>query len=341
MALTATILQDAIVEVGSGKFGSFEKRLSNYGALEAFQDNAPKLLLPSAVEDIKKSIVQPVKAIALNKYTATVISAPSCAPTGVRPTSAFKTLTWAFLGFETQIIPSQNEGNYVKMTEDLAHQLRMGWKGIFASLDTTAVSTLETNKNAVAATSSIADITTSAAGYDYTGDAKEFYLNAPGLMLINDMEGPYADVANSESLSTQLRIQSYGVNNSQNLDGVMRGKTGPWDHYLTNRVAPGLNNEVHYMFPEGSVGVYNWVDPDSRAGRIAGNKSWDVFKDPMFGFDWSIYSVKDCVDDSAYMAGNTRAYGEIAQIGAWFAFLTEYSSDTSSPIIKVTFNDPI
>jgi hypothetical protein len=339
MALTATILQDAIVEVGSGKLGSFEKRLSNYGALEAFQDNAPKLLSPTTVEGIKKSIVHPVKATVLNKYAATVINAPSCAPTGTRPTSAFKSLTWAFLGFETKIIPSQNEGNYVKMAEDLALQLRMGWKAIFASLDTTAVSTLETNKNAVVATSNRPDIASSAAGYDYTGDPKEFYFNAPGLMMINDMEGPYNDVANSESMSTQLRIASFGANNQQNIDGVMRGKTGPWEHYLSNRVAPGSNRELHYLFPEGSIGIYNWVDPDSRAGRVAGNKTWDVFKDPMFGFDWSIYSVKDCVDDSAYMAGNTRAYGEIAQIGAWFAFLTEYSSDTSSPIIKVTFND--
>lgn len=340
MALTATILQDAIVEVGAGKFGSFEKRLSNYGALEAFEMNAPKLLTPSAVEDLKKSIIHPVKVPALNKFSSTIITAPSCAPTGNRPTSAFKTLTWAFVGFEAQIIPSLNEGNYIKQVEDLAIQMRMGWKAVFANLDTTSVSTLETNKNAVVATSSQANIATSAAGYDYTGDAKEFYLNAPGLMGINDMEGPHCDIANTESQATQLRIATFGANNSQNLDGVTRGKTGPWEHFLSNRVAPGANRELHYLVPEGAIGVYNWIDPDSRANRVAGNKSWGMIKDPMFGFDWSVFSVKDCIDNSGTMAGNTRAYSEILQIGAYFAFLTDYTSDTSSPIIKVTFNDP-
>lgn len=340
MALTSTILQDAIVEVGAGKFGSFEKRLSNYGALEAFQMDAPKLLLPSQVEDIKKSIVHVTKIPALNKYTASVITAPTCSPTGNRPTSAFKTLTWAFVGFETQIIPSLNEGNYIKMVEDLGLQMRMGWKSIFANLDTTVVSALETNKNAISATSNRPDITTSAAGYDYTGDAKEFYFNAPGLMQINDMEGPYSDVANSESKSTLLRIASFGSNNQQDIDGVKRGQTGPWEHFTSNRVSPGSNRELHYMFPEGSVGIYNWVDPDSRAQRTAGNKSWGVVQDPMFGFDWSVFALKDCIDNSGTMAGNSRAYSEILQIGAYFAVLTEYSSDTSSPIIKVTFNDP-
>lgn len=339
MALTATILQDAIIEVGSGKFGSFEKRLSNYGALDAFQQDAPMLLTPQTVEGIKKSIIHVTKVPVLNKYSASVITAPSCAPTGNRPTSAFKTLTWAFVGFEAQIIPSLNEGNYVAAVEDLAIQMRMGWKGVFANLDTTSVSTLETNKNAVAATSTRPDIATSAAGYDYTGDPKEFYFNAPGLMQINDLEGPYRDVANSEAQSTNLRIESFGTNNQQDINGVTKNATGPWAHFLTNRVAPGANRELHYFFPEGSVGVYNWIDPDSRASRQAGAKSWGVIKDPMFGFDWSVFAVKDCIDNSGTMAGNTRAYSEILQIGAYFAFLTEYSSDTSSPIIKATFND--
>src|ERR1041384_5268589 len=100
------------------------------------------LIPPSAIEDIKKSIVQVTKVPALNKYTASLISAPSCGPSGNRPTSAFKTITWAFLGFETQIIPSLNDGNYIKMVEDLALQLRMGWKAVFGSLDTTAVAAL-------------------------------------------------------------------------------------------------------------------------------------------------------------------------------------------------------
>jgi hypothetical protein len=332
--LSATILQDAIHSM-EARFGKFENRLSEYGALQSYKDNAPMMLAPSTVTNLKKSIVQPVKVPVLNKSTTSVITAPSCNPVGGRPTSAFKALTWAYKGFEVQVIPSVNEGNYVGLAEDLGQQLRMGWKALFSNMDTAAVTSLEANKNAVVAASAYTDkITASAAGYDYTGDPKEFILYRQGLLKINDMEDGGNDVANAESISNQLLIQTYGQNNQQNLEAINRG----FKNFYSNRVVPGANKEVHYLFPEGSVGIYNWTAPDNRTGRVAGNKSWEQMQDPMFGFDWEVYKVKDCIDASAEMAGNTRAYGEIWQIGAYFAYLTEYSSDTSSPIIKVTLN---
>lgn len=341
--ITATVLQDALIQAGArGKFGSFESRISSYGALQAFKDNADGLLPSSAVEGMKKSVCTPEKIPVLNKYTASVVTAPDCAITGNRPVSAFQAITWAYVGFQTKIVPSVNAGNYISVVDDLAWQMQMGWKAIFANLDLAAVNKLETNKNAAVATSNIPTISTSAAGYDYTGDPKDFYLYAPGLMGINDLSGPFNDVANTESLSTILRIETLGLNNSENMRGVLEG-TLPYSlgfrNYMTNRLSPGSHNEVHYMFPDGSIGVYNWVDPDSIAGRRAGNKVWSTIQDPWFGFDWGVYTVEDCVDASAQCAGLTRAYGEIAEIGAYFAFVTEYSSDTTTPIIKVIFED--
>lgn len=333
--LSATVLQDAIASI-KGRFGTFEHRLSNYGALQSFKDNAPKMLVPSAIEGIKKSIAQPTKIPVLNKATTTVITAPSCAPTGGRPVSAFKTLTWAYKGFEVKVIPSINEGNYIKLEDDLGQQLHDGWKAVFANMDSAAVTTLETNKSAVAAESNYSGvITTSAAGYDYTGDPEKFVLYKQGLMALNDLDYGGNDVQNAEAISNQLLIASYGANNQMNLAQANSG----YKNYYTNRIAPGDNNEVHYLFPDGSVGIYNWIQPDNRVGRVAGNKEWSQMQDPMFGFDWEVYKVKDCIDASAEMTGNVRAYGEIWQIGAFFAYLTDYSSDTSSPIIKVTFND--
>jgi hypothetical protein len=340
--IAATVLQDAIIKVSQGSFLSFENRLSNYGALQAFKDNAGGFLPASAVEGIKKSVRQPEKIPVLNKFTPSIITSPVCNITGNRPVSAYMPITWAYVGFQTKIIPSLNDDNYISVVDDLAQQMRMGFKALFASLDTTAVAKLESSKTAAAATSGISTVSTSAAGYDYTGDPKDFFLYLNGLMGINDMEGPYNDVANTESVSTLLRIETLGLNNSENMRGVMEG-TLPYSfgvrNYMTNRVSPGSHKEVHYLFPDGSIGVYNWVDPDSVAGRRAGNKSWGTMQDPFFGFDWGTYTVEDCEDASAQSTGLTRAYSKIMEIGAYFAFVTEYSSDTTSPIVKVIFED--
>lgn len=336
----ATVLQDAIVNI-SANWLKFEQRLSTYGALAAFKDNAPRFIPPSAIENIKKSIRQPEKIPALNKFDVTLTTAPSCDPGCSPVTSAYKAITWAYMGFPVCYVPSENEDNYVTAVEDIALQMRMGWKKVFATLDTNAVTVLETNKSASVATSTNPGVATAAGVYDYSGKPEEFFINAPGLLAINDFDSNgLNDVANSESMATMLRIQTFGANNSQNLQVI---NPNGWTHYLSNRVAPGANQELHYLFPDGVLGVYNWVDPDSRAGRTAGNKSWGTIQDPMFGFDWSVYTVADCVDNTTVptgrtMAGNTRAYMEKKEIGAWFAFITDYSSDTSTPIIKVTFN---
>lgn len=339
MALTATLLQDAIVEVGAGKFGDFEKRLSNYGALQAFKENAPKLLRESQVQDIKKSVVQTEKVAALNKFTSTLIETPTCSITGTRPTSAFVTLTWAFKGFEIFDVPSQNEGNYIKRVEDLAMQFAMGWKTVFGGLDTSAVTKLETAKSTSLTASKQRYITNEAGDYLYAGNPDELLLRVPGLMQINDIQGPYEDVTNSEASSTLARINAFGVDNYYDLEGAIK-RNGDFKHYLTNRVDPDTSRELHYFFPEGAVGIYNWVDFDAREGRIAGNKEWGMLKDPMFGFDWAVYSVKDCYDDTSLMT-NARVYSEKHQVGAWFCYVTEYSSDTTSPIVKVITQDPV
>lgn len=340
--LQATILQDAVAKAGQGNFGKFEQRISNYGALQAFKDNAPDFLPQSTINQIKTSARRPGKIPVLNKFTPAIITNPTCSVTGNRPTSAFLSLVWAYVGFQYQIIPSINQDNYISLVDDLANQMKMGWKAIFGNLDTTAVNKLETSKNAASVASNIPTISTSGGVYDYTGDPKDFYLYAPGLMGINDLEGPFNDVSNTESVSTILRIETLGLQNSENMAGVLEGKL-PYSlgfrNYMTNRLSPGSHKEVHYMFPDGSLGVYNWVDPDSVAGRVAGNKEWDTMQDPYFGFDWGVYRVKDCVDASDQVTGLTRAYGEIGEIGAYFAFATDYSSDTTSPIIKVIFED--
>ena len=343
MSLSSTVLQDAIViaQQQSG-FMSYEQRLSNYGALQAFKDNADRLLPSAQVEAMRKSYCTPEKILVMNKFNSTIITAPNCNPTGAASSSAFYNLSWAFVGFEASIIPAVNQANYISDQADLANQMLNGWRAIWANMDNSAVNKLETSKNTSLVTSSkTAVINTVGNAYDYQGDPEKFWLYAPGLMLINDLQGPFNDVANSESVSSFLLAETLGQNNYQDLRAAFNG-TLPYAnghrHYLTNRLAPGSHDESHFIFPDGTVGIYNWVDLDSKAGRTAGERSWGTMQDPYFGFEWSVFSRDTCTDASATCAGATRAYTEIMQIGAWFSYLTPYSSDSTSPIIKVNFD---
>lgn len=339
MAITPTLLQDAIVLLqNDDAFNDFEKRHDEYGALQAFDQNKNKLLSPSQVAALKKSIVQVEKIPVFNRYSPSLITAPSCSITGGRPTTAFATLNYAYVGFEVTIIPSENQANYKTEAEDLAWQLAGGWRGIFENLDTKGVTALETNKSTSLVTSTIRNITTNASDYTYAGDPKEMFMDVPSLMAINSISGPYEDVANTEAMSTRVRIDAFGANNYYDAKGAIQ-RAGSFRHYLSNRIAvPDGSREAHYVFPTGAVGVYNWIHPDNRLGRQAGAKEWDSMKDPMFGYDWEVYSIKDCVDNTG-VSGNPRAYGQTMQIGAYFAFLTQYASGNAKPIIKMLRND--
>lgn len=335
MAITNTALLDAVVLVGEDKrWGKYENRMTNWGALKAASDGADVLLPSAAVEALKKSTAQTEKVPVLQRLDTTVITAPSCSITGARAASAFSTITWAFYGFEMTIVPSVNEGNFITEAQDMANQMQHGLRKVFNQLDTLSVSQLETGKSAVFATSSY--LPTSAAAYGYSGSSNNFYAYIPGVMELNDITGPFQDVSNTESLSSRALIGTYGQSNQQNAASLIGG--GQFDFYNTNRIVPAPEDEIHYVFPLGSLGVYNWVDPDSRAGRVAGNKRWDLIQDPIFGFDWGVYTIEDCADTSSEMSGNVRSYTKKYQVGAWFAFKTDYSSDTSSPIIKIRAN---
>lgn len=334
MALTNTLLQDAVIMVEDGKFGDFEKRYSQTGALEAAKQNADGMLSTQQVTNMKKAVNRVEKVAVLNRYTPSIITDPSCSITGGRPTSAYASISWAFKGFEIIVIPEENEANYISEAEDVADQMAAGWRTIFESLDTNVVTALESNKSTDLVTSNQKDITTNSGDYTFTGEPTDLLLSVPALMELNSLRGPMENVASIESMAVMAKIEALGANNYRDVKGAIQ-RTGQYRHFLTSRVTvPEDAREAHYFMPQNTLGIYNWVDHSSRSKYQAGNKKWDTMKDPMFGFDWSVFSVEDCMDNTS-LSGNRRVYGYKAQIGAWFAILTAYRSGNASPIVKV------
>lgn len=338
-ALTATELQDAVIQVGSSDFNKWEGRLSRYGALQAALDGSNLILPRSQVEGMKKSEVQIEKVPVLNKFNSTILSARSCSITGPTRTSTFKQLSYTTLGFEIAVSDAINAGNYISRTDDFAMQMKQGLKAVFASLDTSAIATLETNRNLALVHSNLQTITNAAGDYEEK-TLSDIYYDIKSLMALNDLDDDtITNIMNTEGAKTMLKYESQGENNAINLKGVLDGtlpSAGDFRHYLTNSITLGTNQEVHYLMPRGAFGLFVWNPWDYKNNSITGDgKRYYTLQDPIFGITWGVIEQTLCADLSAQSTGATAATQTKYSFTADFSFLTGYSSDTSSPIVKV------
>lgn len=338
-ALSATELQDAIIMVDGKKFNQFEGRLSRYGALKAFLDGANTILPESTVTSMKKSEKQPEKVPVLNKFNATVLTDRTCTISCNNRVSAFKALSYATKGFTICVADAINAGNYISRTEDFAWQMIQGLKAVYNSLDQAAVAALETNRNTSLRTSSLSTITNAAGDYE-ENNLSDIYYDMSALMALNDLDdGRIQDVTNTEAKKMMLKYESQGQNNAVNLAGVLNGTladASDYRHYLTNNITLGTNREVHYLFPEGAVGLFVWNAFEFKKRSSNGISRFYTQEDPILGINWNVYETTECVELSTLASGMTgTGFVTKYQFTADFAYLTAYSSDTDTPIVKV------
>ena len=338
-ALANTVLNDAIIQVANDdEFKAFEGRLPQWQTLQVAKDDVEKLMPASVIESVIKSERHPAKIPVLDKYGATVITSRACTITPDIPVSDFAPITFNTVGFAASVSKMVNQDNYVSAGEELAWQLRMGWKAIFANLEAQAVAYLEANKTAVNASPTYGALVADAKQVTLAL-SPDFYKNVPAIMFRNDHFGRTVDAANTEAMTLVDFIQRQGSNNATNLQ--YQAQPSNFDFRRSNFVTNGANVlETHYLFPKGSFGVLNWVDPDARNNsRINEGKLMRMMKDPFFGFNWGVYYYKDCTDESAELAGLERTVKEFWEISADFSFNSSYSSDTSTPIYKYELMD--
>jgi hypothetical protein len=342
-ALSATELQDAIIFVEGKKFNQFEGRLSRYGALKAFLNGANEILPESTVTSMKKSEKQPEKVPVLNKFNSTILTARTCSITCNDRVSAFKALSYITRGFTICVADAINAGNYISRAEDFGWQMIQGLKAVYNALDLAAVNTLETNRNTALVSSQLATITN--AGGDYEENLlSDIYYDIPALMALNDLsDGRIQDVTNTEAMKNMLKYESQGTNNAIDLAGVLSGKfadSSDYQHYLTNNITLGSHQtgyqEVHYVFPEGAVGLFVWNAFEFQKRATNGISRFYTQEDPIFGIKWNVYETTECVELSTLAEGMTgTGYVTKYQFSADFAYLTAYASDADTPIVKI------
>lgn len=335
MSLAATVLQDAIIQVGNDKtFKDYEGREDIYGGFKLFKDGADILLPKSQVENLKKSYVQPEKIPVLNKMATTFYNSYTCDVNPDGSSSAFVPVTYVTTGFDIGITPAINAGNYITATEDLAWQMKQGFINTYASvLEADAVAFLEANKSLTnLSPTSLFPGSNFAAGVFTVPDAQKntFYAKIPTIFQRNVIPGMPADLANTEATPNYEFIQAQGGGNGVNLGYAITPQLAK-GQYRSNFVPTandGSIQETHFLVPMGGVGVYNWLpyEAQNEITIIPGAEGWKKQVDPIMGMEWQVYYKYNCVGGQ---------YTQVWSYRASFAFMKQYSSDANkSSILK-------
>jgi len=338
-----TRLQDAIIRVpDSDAMKQFEGRLSQYDAFKAFQDNTERLVPAQELERAKKSSRHVTKMPVLNKIDFTIGNSRACSPADTEATSAFVQPSYTTYSFSFHMTPSYNAENYIAYQEEFAHKMLQGLKKFGETIDTAAVAFLEANLTQVNTSPLFGGIVADTVTVP-DADKEAFYQSIPSIMRRNDLpDMRVIDIANPEAQIMYDSIARQGEGNAVNT-AYQISNFAP---YRSNRVSLDADTqECHYLVPEGHLGVLDWIPEDYRVGRVISEGDlWSSVVDPVFGLTWGLRYVAECTDLSAVVGGIddlTTAFVEKYEFSIDMAFLTSYSSDTSSAIFKYNIADPV
>lgn len=345
MSLFPTLLQDAIVNVpASQAFKQFEGRASIYDVVRAFRDNTTSLVPKEALEAAKKSSRHVAKIPVLKKIdpTGVIRDTRTCSPLDSPVESAFVQPTYETYSFSFHMVEHLNEENYISYAEEFAWKLMQHLQAFGEKLDADLVTYLEANLTQVNPSPLFGGIVADTVTVPNV-DKEEFYKSIPSIMYRNDLSGNRViDISNPESQLMYDFLARQGAGNSVNTSYQISN----FAPYRSNRVPVGLGEEeVHYLIPEGHIGLLDWMPYEYRVGKkISEGDVWGSITDPMFGFTWGLRYVAECTDLSAVVNGIddlTTAYVEKFEFSIDLAPFHSYSSDTSSPIFKYVIADPV
>jgi hypothetical protein len=336
MAIFPTKLLDTIVyATDSQRLQQFESRLSDYDVVKAFVDNTELLVPKAELEAAKKSSRHVAKLPVINKLDVTIGDSRACTPAGLDSTTAFVTPSYSTYSFSFDMKPSYYSENYIKYNQDFAHKLIQSLKAFGEALDSAGVAFLETNLTQVNQSplfgGIVGDTVTVAASLK-----EEFYKSIPSILRRNDLSGARVlDIANPEAQIMYDSIARQGAGNSVNT-AYQISNFAP---YRSNRVLLDSGaSETHYLVPEGHLGLLEWIPEDFRQGQMVSEGDlWSTIVDPIFGFTWALRYKAECSDlsgEAGGIADLTSAFRERFEFSIDIAFMTSYSSDTSSPIFK-------
>lgn len=342
MALFPTKYLDAVILAGEQyKLEQFEGRLSTYDVFRAMQENTAALIPAAELEAAKTSHSRVTKIPVLNKIDFTIGNERSCTPADTPITSAFVQPSYTTYTFSFNIVPSYSSDNYISYQREFAHKLMQGLKKFGETIDADALTFIDSNASQVNASplfgGIVGDVVTVPAA-----EKEEFYKSVPAILKRNDLSGDRViDIANPEAVLMYEFLARQGAGNAVNTSYQISN----FAPYRSNTVDAGVGNtELHYLIANGHIGTLSWIPIDYKIGRGEGDSVWTTVQDPVFGLTWGMRYVYDCADLSGVEGGYnqlTSAFVEKFEFSIDIAFMTSYSSDTSSAIFKYEIAEPL
>jgi hypothetical protein len=331
--LAATALNEYRQKYANTSLDKQENRGSGYGLLSLAKRDTPNIIRPADIIAARGTAARDTKIPVLQKIAFSLGSSRSCTGATQTTTSALVTLSWATITSGFDMLPSQYDNNEIAYVQDFMHKMQQMEKVIAAALDTAVYTKL----NAVKSTTFTAD----GSPFDFSGNViqipdayKSTYLNELyQSMFQDDFTGPFNIVGSPQLMAINSYYANQGAGNSANT----LFQFGDFNFDYSNRVA--LTTGAHstlFVMPVGSIGMLDWVDPDSRAGRrISESNYYTTVELPMIGVTSGLHVQMACADNTTQGgAGLEASVLENYNFSFDYALVTPYISAGAAPIYK-------
>lgn len=337
-----TRLLDMVTDYHS-KFDATENRITKFPLLKAFREdtNHPDAVVDESIKagfaasNFRSGFSIPV----MNRFTPVLGTTRSCTLTDPETSTALQAVTTSIHSWSFSIVPSENEGNYVKEQKEFQQKYKLGMEQVGKTVETGCAASLATNR------SQIDNSPYTGAGAERYGDFEAadqiavsalqingFFNDVESIMNYNDFytdDGGNFNVFASATLrSTVNTLAAGGEQNATNTKYQLPGL----DFIYSTRISPGTGFAAGYIVPKGQVGILSRTAWEHRqAGDVvAGTKIFSSTVDHITGFTLGTLYYTECVDQSNRfgqgLGYNTAALTERYGFNLEVATFTPYNS---------------
>ena len=335
MSLLATRTQNVRSKSNLDKY---EIRPSRYGALEGYVDDTNRpdsIITPELKRKAFSSIGSTLETPVIDyDGSITIGSSRSVTVADSELTSAmqsisFTTYVWGF----TQV-PSLFHNNEIEMQKDFNKKFYLYLHKFLSTLDTAALTNLNSNKTQVWADylSYTDPTTTSDIVKSATANQDNFLGDINIMMEANDYFGDIRFISNGGFQSIIRAQQEFGLYNSQKKEMQADDKTLHYSVRLTNGAG---DKATGYAVQKGSLGLLTRVDREALYNRKTNlSYEWGTMKDPAFNLTLGTMFYESVGDFNAIAgaatADMTASYKHHYGFSVDVAFVPPYASDIAN-----------
>ena len=302
---SATVLLAALTQLQDKS--NKDLRAPAYGATRAFNDYKRDVIFNyDAFKNSDQSGLRTMQVDYLRRSTAAVHATRSSDLTGDMGDSTRSSLTFVTYSRELTVSDDNAKYNTFNAARQLATQIINARLDLGASIETAAVTMLETYLNQVQGNRNLStwDSTNYHGSISAANEDRYFNIIENEMQQL-DYNGPL-QLINFGSLNELKSWQfAQGQANSANLNFQYGNKS----FYTSNSIT---NSSDHfgttYAVEEGSLGLVDWIPGKNRGSGLKNHAEWDFVNmpDPMGIFDQLAVAVQKKVQNSTASGGDTQ-----------------------------------